>query len=320
MTEEDSILPDGAAAADVQAYLGVIADTHMPERCPALPRSLATIFHGVDLIVHVGDVGELWVLDQLREIAPVVAVAGNDEPAATAGALPHDQIIDCANQRIVLRHGHFVDPAQERAWRSRTPVRGDWVGLCAEFGHAADAGIVIYGHTHVPMVWRHEGVLLINPGAIAAPNPVSRQRLRTVALLSLSGQGAALVRHVDVDDPARTFAPDWWTTHDWRDGARPLMTRFVDSIVEGTFREESVQIWARLQGADSALRTTYQMALLHEAQRCWAGEIPCVTRSGLIQQLRPADARTTPARDQLIAWLHAHNGVPGDGVGAPSGV
>jgi predicted phosphodiesterase len=61
--------------------------------------------------------------------------------------------------------------------------------LCAALGHTAGAGIVVYGHTHVLMVYRHEEVLLINPGAIAPPAPISRQVIRTVALLYFNRGG-----------------------------------------------------------------------------------------------------------------------------------
>lgn len=46
------------------ARLGLISDTHMPERCAALPASLFDVLQGVDLLLHTGDVGELWVDDR----------------------------------------------------------------------------------------------------------------------------------------------------------------------------------------------------------------------------------------------------------------
>ena len=52
--------------------LGIISDTHgffHPE--------LATIFSGVDDIIHAGDIGTMAVVEQLRQIAPVIAVRGN---------------------------------------------------------------------------------------------------------------------------------------------------------------------------------------------------------------------------------------------------
>jgi putative phosphoesterase len=65
--------PPGEA---IVARIGLISDTHMPQRCAALPDAVFDALKGVDLILHAGDVGELWVLDHLSTIAPVVAVHG----------------------------------------------------------------------------------------------------------------------------------------------------------------------------------------------------------------------------------------------------
>ena len=57
--------------------VGVISDTHVPAIVPSLPPAVFDIFKGVDLILHAGDIVDLSVLDELRAIAPVEAVAGN---------------------------------------------------------------------------------------------------------------------------------------------------------------------------------------------------------------------------------------------------
>ena len=54
----------------VVARVGLISDTHMPERCAAFPTSTVDVLRGVDLLLHAGDLGELWVLDRLSAIAP----------------------------------------------------------------------------------------------------------------------------------------------------------------------------------------------------------------------------------------------------------
>jgi uncharacterized protein len=305
VTGREAFLPRDLAPEQVISCIGLISDTHMPEKCLALPASVHAILSGVDLILHAGDVGELWVLDRLSELAPVVAVHGNDDSAEATRALPYRQVIARVGQRIVLCHGHFLDPDEERAWRRRHRTRGDWVAVCAALAHTAGAQIVVYGHTHVPMVYRHEGVLLINPGAIAPPAPVSRQLIRTVALLYLDRGGAPFVTHVDVDHPTQPFAPDWWQQHDWLAGVRPLTHRFTGSIAEPAFMEDSVRIWERLRGESRELRETYHAALLRLAHRCWSGEIACITRAGLIQQLRGTDDAPAQAHDQLIAWLES---------------
>src|SRR6478609_3392280 len=59
--------------------VGIISDTHIPEFLPALPPAVATCFAGVDLILHAGDITGLAVLEELRTLAPVVAVRGNHD-------------------------------------------------------------------------------------------------------------------------------------------------------------------------------------------------------------------------------------------------
>src|SRR5262245_1829640 len=109
----DTFLPPVLPAERVAARIGLVSDTHMPDRCVALPGALFDALKGVDLLLHAGDVGELWVLDQLSVLAPVVAVHGNDDTADAQRELPYQQIIAVARQRIVLTHAHFPDRAQE---------------------------------------------------------------------------------------------------------------------------------------------------------------------------------------------------------------
>ncbi|MCA9945325.1 MAG: metallophosphoesterase family protein, partial [Anaerolineales bacterium] len=69
-------LPASIDPKDVIATIGLMSDTHMPQRWAALPPVLGHIFANVEMIFHAGDVGELWVLDELSQIAPVIAVHG----------------------------------------------------------------------------------------------------------------------------------------------------------------------------------------------------------------------------------------------------
>ena len=59
--------------------VGVIADTHGLLRPEAAAAPAGSELAGSELIVHAGDVGSAEVLDTLREIAPVVAVRGNND-------------------------------------------------------------------------------------------------------------------------------------------------------------------------------------------------------------------------------------------------
>src|SRR5438270_12851219 len=112
-----AFLPPDLADKPVRVCLGVISDTHMPQRCAELPAALKDVFCDVNLILHAGDVGELWVLDQLGDIAPVIAVHGNDETPDAQRELPYQQVVMIGGQRIVLCHSHHPDYATEMALR-----------------------------------------------------------------------------------------------------------------------------------------------------------------------------------------------------------
>jgi putative phosphoesterase len=145
------------AELDARAVIGVISDTHGQMR----PSALAAL-KGSDLIIHAGDVGRPEILDELRAIAPVVAVRGNVDPGG-ANALPMNAVVSLGGQTIYTRH-----------------ILGDLDLDPAAAGFAA----IIYGHSHKPDIAEKNGVLYFNPGA-AGPRrfslPVTVGALRLVA-------------------------------------------------------------------------------------------------------------------------------------------
>jgi putative phosphoesterase len=128
-----------AAAARV---IGVISDTHGLLRADVQP-ALA----GVELILHAGDVGGDEILMELELIAPVHAVYGNTDPVGSRRLLPAiDIVVD--NVSIHVSHGHEVgSPTPQKLLES----------------YAAD--VVVYGHTHRPLISHASGRLVLNPGA-----------------------------------------------------------------------------------------------------------------------------------------------------------
>jgi uncharacterized protein len=280
----DRFLPLDLPAERVIARIGLVSDTHMPDRCVALPPTLFDTLQGVDLLLHAGDVGELWVLERLSALAPVIAVHGNDDTEDAQRELPYQQAVAVAGQRIVLTHAHYPDRAQELESR-RDDAWGPKLERRAVFGRNAGASIVVFGHTHVPMAYRYDGLLLVNPGAIASPNYVTRQTLRSVALLFIREDGAPCVAHVDLAAPDRSFEP----RVDWAAGFRAALDRCSESILAPDLDVD----WSYLESHVRPLLPASALAELREvarrvSHRCWSGERAAITRADVLAELRAA--------------------------------
>lgn len=148
--------------------IGVVADTHVAELLPSLPDSVGRALEGVDLILHAGDLTDPSVLDDLRRIAPVVAVRGNHDEEARIEGLPRDVLVRAGGLRIGLTHGHRWGPAELAAGLvslivGRPVIAGFDRAARRRFG---PVDIVVVGHLHLPMRRRVGGVLVFSPGAV----------------------------------------------------------------------------------------------------------------------------------------------------------
>ncbi len=170
--------------------LGVLADTHIPDRVPELDERLLQRFTdaGVSAILHAGDVSVPRVLRQLEQIAPVFAVKGNRDIFALR-QLPMQVRLNIEGFSIGMAHGHgsFSLYVLDRLHRD---VYGRLVEryLRRMLQAFPDADVIVFGHLHVPGNFHMEGKLLFNPGSASYPWP--RSELATFGLLYLE-QGLA---------------------------------------------------------------------------------------------------------------------------------
>jgi uncharacterized protein len=166
----------------------VVADTHGQPH----PNARAVIQRlAPDLIFHAGDIGDLAVLDQLRQLAPLLAVRGNIDERASELADSLDVEL-WAGQRSVLKllltHIAVYGPK----------LRADVARLAA----AHSARVVLCGHSHVPFLGRDKGIVLFNPGSIG---PKRFQLPITLGVLEVRPSGISL-RHVSCET-GQTWLP-----------------------------------------------------------------------------------------------------------------
>lgn len=94
--------------------------------------------------MHAGDVGDPFILERLKTIAPVHAVRGNVDGEPWCKSLPQTEVVSLSGASIYILHNLEKLDLSPKA-----------VGL----------QIVISGHTHKPDCHWRDGVLYINPGS-----------------------------------------------------------------------------------------------------------------------------------------------------------
>jgi putative phosphoesterase len=119
--------------------VGLISDTHGLLR----PEAIAFL-RGSDFIVHAGDIGNASVLKELKALAPLTVVRGNNDKGAWADKIAETEVLRIDDVFIYVLH-NLADLDLD-------PV-------------AAGFQVVVSGHSHQPSVEERDGVLYVNPGS-----------------------------------------------------------------------------------------------------------------------------------------------------------
>lgn len=132
--------------------IGLIADTHLfPDSTRSLSSSVLSFFQrsGVGLVLHAGDANNVGVLERLTAVAPVIAVAGNNDDADLQRRLPQREVVKAGKFSVGLVHGHGGRSARMVAFDS----------------FATGFDVVVYGHSHIPKLESRDGCTFFNPGS-----------------------------------------------------------------------------------------------------------------------------------------------------------
>jgi putative phosphoesterase len=132
--------------------IGVISDTHIPERAKDIPAEIIKSFKDCNMIFHAGDLVEIKVLDILRDLGKeVVAVHGNMDYPDVKQKLPSKQIIEVEGLRIGIFHG----------WGSPHKLKE----LARDTFKEEKPAIIVFGHSHYPVSENIKGIYYFNPGS-----------------------------------------------------------------------------------------------------------------------------------------------------------
>lgn len=170
--------------------IGVIADTHIPDRKRKLHPDIIPLFEErkVQLILHAGDITTQGVLNRLEKVAPVIAVRGNRD-FFISKRVPMKQTITVGRVRIGLTHGHeswkkyikdkynqlFVGPGLFSTWEKRAVAM-----------FPKDVNVIVFGHNHDPLIrYPIDGRLIFNPGS--ATKQVLPGKPPSIGFLTIDG-------------------------------------------------------------------------------------------------------------------------------------
>lgn len=159
----------------------VLADTHVRDSgSTRLGERAWEELRSADVILHAGDVVEPGLLAELRAVAPLHAVLGNNDDALR-GVLPESVVLDLEGVRVAMVHETGARAGREGRVHRRFP----------------DADVVVFGHSHIP--WNEPGIdgqLLFNPGSATQRRS---QPHRTLGVLELAGGEVRRAEIVVVD-------------------------------------------------------------------------------------------------------------------------
>jgi hypothetical protein len=154
--------------------IGIISDTH-----GLLRPQVFDVFQGVEHILHAGDIGNLDIISELEAIAPVTAVWGNADGLEVRGRVPEVAEVELGGVRVAVIHGMQVGSPTPEKIAALHP----------------GAGLVVFGHSHRPLIRQVGDTLAVNPGS------AGRRRFRdpvTVALAEIS-DGSVSARLIELD-------------------------------------------------------------------------------------------------------------------------
>jgi uncharacterized protein len=164
--------------------IGIISDTHMPKRAKVIPNSLKAGLSDVELIIHAGDWSEVFVVELLEQIAPVVGVRGNIDSDEIKEKFQDKLILDINGYKIGVVHGHIGKRNRKTHERAVDAFKDQQVDC------------IVFGHSHIPYQQMHGKILLYNPGS---PTDKRFQKEYSYGILTLQDV-IATIQHYTYQD------------------------------------------------------------------------------------------------------------------------
>lgn len=143
--------------------LGILSDTH-----GHLNAQIHSVFHGIDAIIHAGDIGNDDILLELETIAPVTAVRGNMDKHGRPAAFHEFVVTSFDGITCLVTHDLGAPPT----------IKSHLQPVITRY----QPHVIIFGHTHKPYSRYLGDVLYFNPGSATSGRSAHNQ---TVGLFTI---------------------------------------------------------------------------------------------------------------------------------------
>lgn len=172
--------------------IGILSDTHN-----MLRNEVLETLRDCDVILHAGDAAKPEILDELRQIAPLKVVRGNND-RAWAEDIPRYLHFELEGYRFFMTHKRMDIPSYIANPVSLNEGNGAAHPSGPEDGTGRSrvpADIVIFGHSHKYEEYRKGPVLFLNPGSCG---PRRFTQPITMAVMEI-GDGGVRIQKIEIE-------------------------------------------------------------------------------------------------------------------------
>lgn len=165
------------ANKDIVVRVLIVSDTH---RSMGTFLELAEKWAPLDLVIHCGDIeGDEYVVWEAVD-CPVEIVQGNNDFFSD---LPRERQLEIGKYQVLITHGHqyHVSTGHE---------------FLAKEAAARRIDMVMYGHTHRPVIEKVGSVLVMNPGSLTYPRQSNRKASYIIMEMDHTGEPEFQIHYV----------------------------------------------------------------------------------------------------------------------------
>ena len=135
----------------------------------------------LELVIHLGDIEGSEYLIAKSAGCPVQMVTGNNDFFSN---LPSEKTLQIGSYCVMITHGHryYISMGNE---------------MLKKEAIAQGIDIVMYGHTHKPVIDISDNIIAINPGSLSYPRQENRKPSYIIMELNAVGKAEFTLHYID---------------------------------------------------------------------------------------------------------------------------